>query len=76
MSRTSPELIAEYQRLYLEGDIDGVALVAADANRCSTCARFDDQMYLPSTLPPLPVPGCAASAGCRCRYEPNFTVVE
>jgi hypothetical protein len=70
------DLVARFQQLYLGGDIDGVAVVAADSNRCAACARFDGQMYTPSTLPELPVADCASSGGCRCRYEANFTVYE
>jgi hypothetical protein len=68
--------IAEFQRLYLEGVIDGVALVAADANACPTCLAVTDRSYLPSGLPQLPIGGCTGPAGCRCRYEPNVTVYE
>jgi hypothetical protein len=35
-----------------------------------------DRSYLPSGLPPLPIEGCSAAGGCRCRYEPNVTVYE
>jgi hypothetical protein len=69
-------LIAEYQRLFLEGVIDGVALVAADANACPACLAVTDRSYLPSGLPALPIDGCTGTAGCRCRYEPNVTVYE
>jgi hypothetical protein len=69
-------LIAEYQRLFLEGVIDGVALVAADANACPACLAVTDRSYLPSGLPALPIDGCTGPAGCRCRYEPNVTVYE
>jgi hypothetical protein len=68
--------IGEFQRLYLEGIIDGVALVAADANACPACLAVTDRSYLPSGLPPLPIEGCSAAGGCRCRYEPNVTVYE
>ena len=69
-------LIDRLQRMYLEGDIDGVAFVAADANRCEACGRFDGKLYTPSTLPPLPVPDCSRSSGCRCHYEANVVVPE
>ena len=75
MSTSRAELIARFQKLYLDGDIDGVAVVAADSTRCDSCARFDGQMYTPSTLPEIPNPGCSRAA-CRCRYEANFTVYE
>lgn len=68
--------LAEYQRLYLDGVIDGVALVAADANACPACLAVTDRSYLPSGLPALPIAGCTAPSGCRCRYEPNVTVYE
>ena len=70
------ELIARFQSLYLGGDIDGVAVVAADSNRCEACAEFDEKMYTPSTLPVVPVAACTRASGCRCRYEANFTVYE
>jgi hypothetical protein len=70
------ELIARFQTLYLGGDIDGVAVVAADSTRCEACGRFDGLMYTPSTLPVVPVPECVRASGCRCRYEANFTVYE
>jgi hypothetical protein len=69
-------LLARLQSMYLDGGIDGVALVAADDNPCHTCRSATDRSYLPSGLPPLPVPGCTAPDGCRCRYEPNVTVYE
>jgi hypothetical protein len=69
-------LIARFQRMYLEGDIDGVAFVAADSTRCDACGRYDGQLYTPSTLPPIPVPDCTRPSGCRCRYEANVTVPE
>lgn len=68
--------IAELQRLYLDGVIDGVALVAADANACPACLALADRSYLPSGLPALPIDGCSGPTGCRCRYEPNVTVYE
>jgi hypothetical protein len=74
--RPADPRLAEYQRLYLEGIIDGVALVAADADACETCLAVSDRSYLPSGLPGLPVAGCTSQAGCRCRYEPNVTVYE
>ncbi|MEX2548033.1 MAG: hypothetical protein WD830_09635 [Chloroflexota bacterium] len=64
------------QTLFLDGVIDGVALVAADANACSVCAEVTDRAYLPTQLPRLPIYGCTSARGCRCRYEPGFTVVE
>ena len=76
MSTPRDELVARFQKLYLGGDIDGVAVVAADATRCEPCAEFDGQMYTPSTLPVVPVAGCTRTGGCRCRYEANFTVYE
>jgi hypothetical protein len=76
MSAAREELVARFQKLYLDGDIDGVAVVAADARRCEACAQYDGQMYTPSTLPEVPVAGCTRSGGCRCRYEANFTVYE
>ncbi|MEO6351106.1 MAG: hypothetical protein ABIP53_10700 [Candidatus Limnocylindrales bacterium] len=76
MSTAHDDLIARLQKLYLEGDIDGVAVVAVDSTRCDACAQFDGQMYTPSTLPLVPVPGCTRTSGCRCRYEANFTVYE
>ena len=76
MTQPHDDLIARFQRLYLEGDIDGVAVVAADSNRCDSCARYDGQMYTPSTLPVVPISDCARPTGCRCRYEANFTVYE
>ena len=68
--------IDELQRLYHDGVIDGVALVAADATACPACAAVSDRVYLPTRLPALPIAGCARAAGCRCRYEPSFTVYE
>lgn len=76
MSASREELVARFQKLYLEGDIDGVAFVAADSTRCEACGRYDGQMYTPSTLPSLPVADCTRPGGCRCRYEANFTVYE
>lgn len=73
--RDDPEL-AVFQAMYLDGGIDGVALVAADSNPCPTCLALTDRSYIPSGLPPLPIAGCSASGGCRCRYEPNVTVYE
>jgi len=66
----------ELQRLYHDGVIDGVALVAADANACAACAAVTDQVYLPSQLPALPIAECTSPEGCRCRLEPSFTVYE
>jgi hypothetical protein len=71
----TPE-IARFQELYLDGTIDGVSLVAADANACPACLAVTDQAYLPSGLPDLPIDGCTGPAGCRCKYEPNITVYE
>lgn len=76
MTGPRDELVARFQKLYLEGDIDGVAVVAADSTRCQACARYDGRSYTPSTLPALPVADCARPTGCRCRYEANFTVYE
>lgn len=70
------ESLGEFKRLYDEGLIDGVAVVAADANACGPCAALADALYLPSRLPPLPIAGCLSPVGCRCRYEPSFTVYE
>jgi len=60
----------------LEGQIDGVALVVADADACPPCLGVTDRSYLPSGLPPLPIVACSRPGGCRCRYEPNVTVYE
>jgi hypothetical protein len=68
--------VARFQALYLDGTIDGVALVAADSNACPACLAVSDRSYLPSGLPPLPIEGCSRPGGCRCRYEPNVTVYE
>jgi hypothetical protein len=68
--------IARFQELYLDGTIDGVALVAAGSDACPTCLAVTDRSYLPSGLPALPIEGCTAAGGCRCRYEPNVTVYE
>ncbi len=73
--RDDPEL-ARFQAMYLDGGIDGVALVAADSNACPTCLALTDRSYIPSGLPRLPIAGCSAAGGCRCRYEPNVTVYE
>ena len=67
---------AELRRLYLDGTIEGVALVNADDAACATCRAAGDAMYLPWELPALPIAGCASAGGCRCRAEPSFTVVE
>ena len=75
MTDRTPE-IATFQELYLGGTIDGVSLVAADANACPACLAVTDKAYLPSQLPLLPIDGCTAAGGCRCRYEPNVTVYE
>jgi hypothetical protein len=66
----------ELQRLYHDGVIDGVALVAADSNACAACAGIADRVYVPAHLPDVPVPGCTGAGGCRCRHEPSFTVYE
>jgi hypothetical protein len=73
--RDDPQL-ARLQAMYLDGGIDGVALIAADSNACPACLALTDRSYIPSGLPPLPIPGCSAPGGCRCRYEPNVTVYE
>ena len=73
--REDPAL-ARLQAMYLEGGIDGVALVAADSGACPTCLALTDRSYLPSGLPELPIAGCSRPGGCRCRYEPNVTVYE
>lgn len=70
------ERLDEYGRLYADGLIDGVAVVAADANACDSCAAVADALYLPSRLPRLPLAECTSPGGCRCRYEPSFTVYE
>lgn len=69
-------LIASFQQLYHDGVIDGVALVAADSTACPRCTEVADKVYLPSRLPRLPITACARADGCRCRYEPSFTVYE
>jgi hypothetical protein len=73
--RSDPQL-ARFQAMYLDGGIDGVALVAADARACSACLGLTDRSYIPSGLPALPLAGCSRPGGCRCRYEPNVTVYE
>jgi hypothetical protein len=70
------DLIGRYQELFLDGVIDGVALVAADSNACAACLAVTDKVYLPSALPKLPIDGCTHPSGCRCRYEPNVMVPE
>jgi hypothetical protein len=62
--------------LYMQGVIEYVSLVAADTNACPTCASLTDRGYQPLKLPRLPLDGCTRPGGCRCRYEPNFVVVE
>ena len=74
-SRDDP-LRARLQAMYLEGGIDGVALVAADSEACPACLALTDRSYVPSRLPELPLAGCSRAGGCRCRYEPNVTVYE
>ena len=73
--RDDPQL-ASFQELYLNGGIDGVSLVAFDANACPACLAVTDIAYTPSRLPRLPIEGCTTPGGCRCRYEPNVTVYE
>jgi hypothetical protein len=68
--------LATFQAMYLGGSIDGVSLVAVDANSCPACRAVNDVAYLPSHLPRLPIVGCTSDRGCRCRYEPNVTVYE
>ena len=68
--------IATLQGLYLAGQIDGVALVAADATACPACQAVADRVYMPTHLPGLPLEACTRPGGCRCRYEPSFTVYE
>jgi hypothetical protein len=75
-SQARDELIARFQRLLDEGAIEGVAVVAADANACPACAALADRVYTPLRLPRLPIEGCRDGRGCRCRYEPAVTVVE
>jgi hypothetical protein len=67
---------SELERLYREGVIDGISLVAADAEACRACLSVADRSYTPWELPNLPVEGCTSPGGCRCRYEPNVTVYE
>lgn len=67
---------AEFQRLFDEGTIEGVAVVAADAEACATCGAVADRVYAPRKLPRLPIEACTSARGCRCRYEPAVTVVE
>jgi hypothetical protein len=68
--------IQRLQQMYLDGGIDGVALVAAGSNACPACLTVSDIVYMPSKLPALPIAGCTSPAGCRCRYEPSVTVYE
>jgi hypothetical protein len=68
--------IDRLQQLYHDGVIDGVALVAADADACPACTAVADRVYLPTRLPPVPVPECTRPGGCRCRHEASFTVYE
>ena len=68
--------LARLQAMYLDGGIDGVALVAADSNACAPCLAVTDRSYIPSGLPALPLAECRRPGGCRCRYEPNVTVYE
>ena len=73
--RDDPKL-ARFQVMYLDGGIDGIALVAADSDACPACLALADRSYIPSGLPSLPIAGCSAPGGCRCRHEPNVTVYE
>jgi hypothetical protein len=73
--RADPEL-ARFQSMYLDGGVDGIALVAADSNACPPCLALTDRSYIPEGLPPLPIAACTTPGGCRCRYEPNVTVYE
>lgn len=76
-TQATPSLLrGEFDRLYREGIIDGVSLVAADAEACRICRAVTDRAYTPWELPDLPISGCTAPGGCRCRYEPNVTVYE
>ena len=70
------QAIDAFQELYLAGRLDGVALVAADANACAACQAVADRVYVPRHLPRLPIAGCLRAGGCRCRHEPSFTVYE
>jgi hypothetical protein len=76
LERPAENRRGQFAQLYRDGQIDGVAVVAADAQACPTCTELADRMYLPSRLPELPIAGCTGRAGCRCRYEPSFTVYE
>ena len=78
MGRHEPldEQVAQLQAMYLEGGIDGVALVAWDATACPACLEVADRVYMPVQLPAVPVEGCIRPGGCRCRYEPSVTVYE
>ena len=76
MSTSRDELVARFQKLYLGGDIDGVAVVAADSTRCESLRPVRRPDVHASTLPVVPVEGCTRTGGCRCRYEANFTVYE
>ena len=73
--REDPEL-ARFEAMYLDGGVDGIALVAADSNACPTCLALTDRSYIPLGLPKLPIAGCTSPGGCRCHYEPNVTVYE
>jgi hypothetical protein len=59
----------------MDGAIEGVALVNADALACESCRTLGDRLYLP-WVPTLPIPGCTSPRGCLCYAEPAFTVVE
>jgi len=72
----APDRRPAFERMYRDGTIDGVSLVAADATACDACTALADRSYLPSRLPDLPIAGCTRPGGCRCRYEPNVTVYE
>lgn len=73
---TTEYSLEQLQTLYHDGVLDGVALVAADSEACDRCTGLADRVYLPSRLPTLPIDGCTRTEGCRCRYEPSFTVYE
>jgi hypothetical protein len=68
--------IDRFHGLFMEGVIEGVALVAADANACAACLTVTDRVYQPRQLPRIPLADCTRTGGCRCRYEPGFMVIE
>lgn len=72
----SSDALRRFDDLYREGRIDGVAVVAADADACPACAPLADRVYAPRELPALPIAACSSPRGCRCRYEPSVTVPE